>query len=221
MTSVCFCTISIKWTNYNNKLTGKLGPAYCRSAGTGGGGYLCCGGPEVAAAGEVANLCAILASKSKPGRKPDYYGLLINAAVPDVWNIWRTIYFTAIYERNMRYMLKKKVPLGGRASRCKMRNMRKLRSLGVIILTTVSLHLSSDHKALCTLLACASFSSALKMASLSSSETSVNLYQTTWCHISEDGLFLTYEFTEIILGNHRIIAEQEIKVSGMCLSLSS
>jgi hypothetical protein len=70
-------------------------------------------------------------------------------------------------------------------------------------------------------LAGASFSSALKMESLCSSETSVNLYQTTWCHIPEDRLFLTYEYTEIIFGDHRIIAEQEIKVSGMCLSPSS
>jgi hypothetical protein len=48
--------------HYSDKLTGKLGPAYCRSAVTGGGGYLCCVGPELAGVGEAVNLCAILAS---------------------------------------------------------------------------------------------------------------------------------------------------------------
>ena len=43
-------------------LTGKLGPAYCLNVGTGGGGYLCCGGPEAPVFGEAANLCAMLAS---------------------------------------------------------------------------------------------------------------------------------------------------------------
>jgi hypothetical protein len=55
-----------KYIHYNTIITGKLGPAYCRNAGTGGGGYLCCGGPEVPVPCELANLCAIAASITLP-----------------------------------------------------------------------------------------------------------------------------------------------------------
>lgn len=62
MSYECFYVIDGKYIHYYNIVTGKLGPAYCRNAGTGGGGYLCCGGPAVAVPGVVANLCAIVAS---------------------------------------------------------------------------------------------------------------------------------------------------------------
>jgi hypothetical protein len=88
----------------------------------------------------------------------------------------------------------------------------------MLFLSTVSHHPSSRKKSFCMPLACASFTSALKMESVCSSETSVNFNQTAWCHIPEDRLFSTYECTKIILGDHRVIVEQEIKVLGTCLS---
>jgi len=66
MSNECFKVIYNKYIHYSIIVTGKLGPAYCRNAGTGGGGYLCCGGPAVAVPCEVANLCAIAASKDPP-----------------------------------------------------------------------------------------------------------------------------------------------------------
>jgi len=62
MSNECFYITDSKYIHYSTIVTGKLGPAYCRNAGTGGGGYLCCGGPAVPVACEVANLCAIAAS---------------------------------------------------------------------------------------------------------------------------------------------------------------
>jgi hypothetical protein len=58
--------IDTKYIHYSTIVTGKLGPAYCRNAGTGGGGYLCCGGPAFPVGCEVVNLCAIVASKDPP-----------------------------------------------------------------------------------------------------------------------------------------------------------
>jgi hypothetical protein len=66
MSNECFYVIYSKYIHYSSIVTGKLGPAYCRNAGTGGGGYLCCGGPAVPDPCEVANLCAIAASNDFP-----------------------------------------------------------------------------------------------------------------------------------------------------------
>jgi hypothetical protein len=62
----CFYVIYSKYIHYSSIVTGKLGPAYCRNAGTGGGGYLCGGGPAVPVPWAVANLCAIVASNDPP-----------------------------------------------------------------------------------------------------------------------------------------------------------